>query len=271
MQDSEAGVHATHTGQAEGHERLADTMKRTLDIVLAATGLLLTSPLLAATIAWIWMTDWHSPFYLATRVGRGGRPFRLLKLRSMHIHADASGVDSTSASDPRITRAGHFIRRHKLDELPQLWNVIKGDMSLVGPRPNVPRGTAVYTPAEMLLLTVRPGITDLASIVFADEGDILADKEDPDLAYEQLIRPWKSRLGLLYVECRSLALDVRLIWLTGLALVSRGRALAGVQALLSRLGADEQLRTVARRSEPLKPHPPPGATQIVTDRTVIPA
>ena len=111
----------------------------------------------------------------------------------MIINADSSGVDSTSATDSRITSIGHVIRRFKLDELTQLWNVFLGDMSLVGPRPNVRKETDLYTIPEKLLLTVRPGITDISSIIFSDEGDILANKKDPDLAYNQLIRPWKSR------------------------------------------------------------------------------
>ena len=139
-------------------------------------------------------------------------------------------------------------------------------MSLVGPRPQVAREVQIYSPVERTLLDVRPGITDLASIVFADEGDILAGRPDPDLAYNQLIRPWKSRLGLLYVRQRSLRLDLELIWLTALALASRARALAGVQRMLARLDADAQIRRVARREDPLVPYPPPGASAIVTAR-----
>jgi lipopolysaccharide/colanic/teichoic acid biosynthesis glycosyltransferase len=111
-------------------------------------------------------------------------------------NADQSGVDSTGAADRRITPVGHFIRRYKLDEITQLWNVLKGDMSLVGPRPNVQRETDMYTGIERRLLSVKPGITDFSSIVFSDEGDILKDHADPDIAYNQLIRPGKSALGL---------------------------------------------------------------------------
>ena len=131
----------------------------------------------------IWWQDKHSPFYIAPRTGRNERPFRMVKLRSMVINADKSGVDSTAANDRRITGVGQFVRRYKLDELTQLWNVLKGDMSLVGPRPNVERETRMYTPVEKRLLSVRPGITDYASIVFADEGDILKEYADPDIAY----------------------------------------------------------------------------------------
>ena len=144
----------------------------------------------------VWLQDSHSPFYISPRVGQGGRMFRMVKLRSMAANADESEVDSTSANDSRITPVGHFIRRYKLDELTQLWNVLIGNMSLVGPRPNVERETRLYTAEERRLLTVRPGITDYASIVFSDEGAILKDEPDPDLSYNQLIRPWKSRLSL---------------------------------------------------------------------------
>ncbi|RMF12117.1 MAG: sugar transferase [Candidatus Dadabacteria bacterium] len=241
-------------------------MKRLLDIAVSSVGLIAASPVLVPTMIAIWLQDFHSPFYVAPRVGRGERPFRMYKFRSMVVNADSTGVDSTSARDPRITRVGHFVRRYKLDELPQLYNVLKGDMSLVGPRPNVERETRLYTDEEKRLLSVRPGITDFASIVFSDEGDILSEHDDPDLAYNQLIRPWKSRLGLFYVDHASLAVDLRLILLTAVAILSRERALDGVVALLERLGADEELIRVARRTEPLVPTPPPGATEVVTSR-----
>lgn len=192
--------------------------------------------------------------------------FRMVKLRSMVINADRTGVDSTAGGDPRITRVGHFIRNYKLDELTQLWNVLLGDMSLVGPRPNVKRETDLYTAEEKRLLSVKPGITDIASIVFADEGDILKGQVDPDLAYNQLIRPWKSRLGLFYVGNRSLTLDLCLIWLTALTLISRERALTSLVRLLARLGASEALVRVAGRKDALTPFPPPGATEIVRSR-----
>jgi lipopolysaccharide/colanic/teichoic acid biosynthesis glycosyltransferase len=241
-------------------------LKRAFDIVASLMGLLIASPVLLPVMFLVWRQDRHSPFYIAPRVARGEGTFSMVKLRSMVINADKSGVDSTSASDRRITPVGHFIRRYKLDELTQLWNVLKGDMSLVGPRPNVKRETDLYTAEEKKLLTVRPGITDIASIVFADEGDILKDSADPDLDYNQLIRPWKSRLGILYVERRSFLLDLRLVALTALAIVSRRRALEGVVGLLEGLGADEAMKRVAARTEKLVPHPPPGATEVVTSR-----
>jgi lipopolysaccharide/colanic/teichoic acid biosynthesis glycosyltransferase len=184
----------------------------------------------------------------------------------MGVNADKTGVDSTGANDRRITRVGYFIRRYKLDELTQLWNVLRGDMSLVGPRPNVQRETDLYTPVERRLLTVKPGITDFSSIVFSDEGDILKDEPDPDIAYNQLIRPGKSMLGLFYIESRTLLLDIQLCWLTVVAILSRQTALSGIQVLLQRLGADPSLLELAARQMPLTPRPPPGGTKVVTSR-----
>lgn len=174
-----------------------------------------------------------------------------------------NGVSSTSATDRRITRVGSLIRRAKLDELPQLWNVLVGDMSLVGPRPQVEIDATIYTAEERRMLNVRPGITDLASIVFADEGEILAGSTDPDLRYNQVIRPWKSRLALLYVERRTLATDLKLIFLTIAAGFSRSYALAGVARILQEWNTDPMLRRIAARSEPLVAYPPPGASKIV--------
>ena len=259
-----AGVDALSRGSSFGEgEGLAaqDVCKRLLDAIGASAGLIVLGPTLLVCALMVWGQDRHSPFYLADRVGRGGRLFRIVKLRSMIQGADSSGVTSTSACDHRITALGHKLRRSKLDELPQLWNVLKGDMSLVGPRPQVISGVRLYTREELCLLRVRPGITDLASIVFADEGEILRGEVDPDMAYDRLIRPWKSRLGLLYVEHRSLGLDCCILWLTILSFISRRAALAGVAGVVMRLGASPDLCRVARRQEPLRPHLPPGHDQ----------
>jgi lipopolysaccharide/colanic/teichoic acid biosynthesis glycosyltransferase len=184
----------------------------------------------------------------------------------MIIGADQSGIDSTSANDPRITAVGHFVRKFKLDEFTQLWNVLKGDMSLVGPRPNVKRETDLYTSLEKKLLSVKPGITDFSSIVFSDENDILKDSPEPDIDYNQLIRPWKSRLGLIYIDNQSMWVDLALIVLTGLAILSRGLALAGVNRLLTIVKASPEVIHVSRRQEKLTPFAPPGSDQIVTSR-----
>jgi len=241
-------------------------MKRVLDILVSAAALIALSPLLLPVLYLIYRQDRHSPFYVAPRVGKDGRPFRMVKLRSMVAMADKTGVDSTSACDPRITPIGHFVRRYKLDEIPQLFNVIRGEMSLVGPRPNVERETRLYTELETKLLSVKPGVTDLSSIVFSDENEILKESADPDIDYNQRIRPWKSRLGLLYVDYGNVWLDLQILGLTALALVSRERALAGVERVLHGLNAEEKLSRVARRQEPLLAFPPPGSDRIVTSR-----
>ena len=244
--------------------------KRVLDAAASAIGLLVCSPILAGACVLVSAQDRHSPFYIAPRIGRGGRPFPMVKLRSMVVRAAQRGGDSTAKSDPRVTPVGAIIRRFKVDELSQLWNVLRGDMSLVGPRPQVERDVRLYTPVERSLLAVRPGITDFASIVFADEGEILEGAADPDLRYHQVIRPWKSRLGLHYIGCRTLWLDLRLIAATLLAAVSRRRALGWVAAILAETGADPDLVRVARRDAPLAAAPPPGASAVVQSRTASP-
>ena len=153
-------------------------IKRLVDILASFFGLLVVSPILLPVMFLVWKEDRKSPFYIAPRSGRNGTTFKMVKLRSMIVGADKSGVDSTSDNDMRITPIGYKIRRYKLDELIQLWNVLKGDMSLVGPRPNVKPETDLYTNIEKGLLSVRPGITDFSSIVFSDEGDILEGKID---------------------------------------------------------------------------------------------
>lgn len=243
-------------------------MKRIFDFALALVGLILLFPFTVVVLLLIWLQDFKSPFYIAPRVGKGGILFNMVKLRSMVINADKTGVDSTSNSDLRITVVGRFIRKFKLDELSQIWNVLIGEMSFVGPRPNVKRETDLYTNVEKRLLTVRPGITDFSSIVFSDEGDILDGKEDPDIAYNQLIRPWKSRLGILYIDNMSLLLDAKLIFLTIVAVFSRRMALLCMQTILEQLNADEKLKKVCMRIEKLSPEPPPGSNTIVTTRSL---
>jgi len=239
-------------------------MKRAFDFTVALVGLIVVSPLLLAVMIAIWLQDFASPFYIAPRMARGGGMFRMVKFRSMVVHADTIGGSSTAASDRRITTVGRLVRAFKIDELPQLWNVLKGDMSLVGPRPQVLTDAGMYTGEERRMLSVRPGITDLASIVFSDEGDILKGSDDPDLLYNQIIRPWKSRLALLYVDNVSFLADLRIILLTALAIFRRPVALRGVQRILEHWRADDVLRSVARRDRPLFPYPPPGATEVVS-------
>ncbi len=243
-------------------------MKRAFDLSVALVGLAIASPFLAAIAVGIWLQDFASPFYVPLRMARGGGAFRMVKFRSMIINADKSGVNSTAGNDRRITPIGRFVRAYKVDEVVQLWNVLQGDMSLVGPRPQVKADADLYTSEERRLLSVRPGITDPASIVFADEGEILKGSDDPDLLYNQIIRPWKSRLSLLYIHRRNFWVDLRLMFLTAIGMIDRQAALNGVQKILHDWGADELLGRMARREEPLLAYPPPGASEIV--RSLVP-
>ena len=234
-------------------------IKRLIDISFSLVGLALGSPLVLVGLLMIVAHDGQAPIYRAPRVGRGGRDFRMAKLRTMSPDADRIGGSSTSRSDPRVTPPGRVLRRWKIDELPQLWNVLIGDMSLVGPRPNVRRGGVdSYTREELRLLQLAPGVTDLASIVFSDEGHILDGASDPDGLYDRIIRPWKSRLGLLYLEHRSLGIDLQILALTVLALIAKPAALRGVDRILGQWGADESLRRICRRRTPLPWGEPPG-------------
>ncbi len=237
-----------------------------LDFVVALFGLLIASPILLPVIFLVWVQDRQSPFYIARRVGKDERLFGMVKLRSMVVNADKNGVASTSNSDVRITPIGHFIRNYKLDELTQLWNVLLGDMSLVGPRPNVQSETDLYTTTEKKLLSVKPGITDFSSIIFSDEGNILAGRQDPGLSYNQLIRPWKSRLGLIYITHQSVWLDIQLVLYTIIAIASKSHAISWIVKKLDTFDAGEDVIQVSRRDKALVPHPPPGTDQITTAR-----
>ncbi len=188
--------------------------KRLLDLAVALCALVLLGPLMLALALWVKLSSEGPVLYQGTRVGRYGRLFKMLKFRTMVTNADKIGGPSTAGDDPRITRAGRFLRRFKLDELPQFINVLKGDMSLVGPRPEVKKYVDQYTEAEQPILTVRPGITDWASIWNSDEGAVLAGHADPDRAYEELIRPGKLQLQLKYVHECSLITDIRIFCFT---------------------------------------------------------
>jgi lipopolysaccharide/colanic/teichoic acid biosynthesis glycosyltransferase len=241
-------------------------IKRLFDIVFSLILIFVFSPLLILFSFLIWKQDWYSPFYVAPRVGKKGKIFKMIKFRSMIVNADESGVDSTSANDSRITLLGNFIRKYKIDELPNFFNIIIGQMSFVGPRPNVKRETDLYTKEEIKLLSVRPGITDFASIVFSDEGDILEGSLDPDLDYNQLIRPWKSQLGIFYINNRSIWIDIQLMFFTAIAIISKSKSIRSINKILINNFADEKLVSVSLRESPLVPHPPPGSDNIVISR-----
>ena len=193
--------------------------KRLFDIAASALGLLLLAPLLLLAALWIRLDSPGPALFRQTRVGRFGVPFTIHKFRTMRVEP---GAAITVGVDPRITRPGHVLRRTKLDELPQLWDVLRGAMSLVGPRPELPRYVALY-PAEMRerVLAVRPGITDPASLAFSHEAELLAAAPDPEREYREVILPAKLKLSADYAASANLAADLRLIWVT-LGRVLRG-------------------------------------------------
>lgn len=240
--------------------------RRLFDLVLGSAATLASAPAIGAAAAAIYAHDRRSPFYRSERIGLHGQAFRFIKLRTMVVDADRTRVATTVEGDPRVTPVGALLRRLKLDELPQFWLVLTGEMSLVGPRPNVRAETDLYSDEERRLLSVRPGITDISSIVFSDLGEILAGEQDANLAYNQRIRPWKSRLGLLYVDHASARLDAELLFWTGVGTVDRARALDAMVRICERLGADAALCEVASRRAPPPAAPPPGCDEVVRAR-----
>ena len=242
--------------------------KRIFDITLSFLGLILVIPLITPFIFLIWLQDFENPFYIADRVGFNSKKFKIIKLRSMIVKADKSEVDSTSANDPRITKVGAIIRKLKLDELTQLFNVFKGEMSFVGPRPNVERETNLYSNKEKELLRVKPGITDFASIVFSDESEILKDYQNPDLAYNQLIRPRKNFLALTYIKNKSITLDIKIILLTIFAFIDKRRTLSLIVRILRSYETPEEIIEMARRNNKLTPMAPPGLKDIIYTREI---
>jgi lipopolysaccharide/colanic/teichoic acid biosynthesis glycosyltransferase len=196
--------------------------------IFAFSLIILLSPILTILCLIIFFYDYYNPLYSGKRVGKSFVLFNQLKLRSMSKKKinNLAHVTSSSDNDPRITPVGRLVRRMKLDELPQLFNILVGHMSFVGPRPNVLNEVEKYYEEEKKLLTVKPGITDFASIVFADEGNILSQSEDPDLDYNLYIRFWKSSLGLIYIKHRTFMLDIYLIFLTIFNFFNRDKTLS---------------------------------------------
>ena len=196
-------------------------MKRLFDIVFSLLGLMLTTPILLILAILIKREDGGPVFYRGVRVGLHGNPFRIFKFRTMVVNAEKIGGSSTADDDPRITKIGKFIRKYKLDELPQLINVLKGEMSFVGPRHEVQHYVNMYTNEEKAILNVKPGITDWASMWNSDEGAILAGSTDAEKTYMEKIRPEKIRLQLKYVRKRSFFVDLKIIFQTLFKLVKR--------------------------------------------------
>jgi len=193
--------------------------KRTFDLAFSIAGLILLSPLLLATGLMILVTLGWPVLYSPRRTGKSGRLFTLRKFRSMRI-AEGPTSHHSGDDDPRVTTAGRWIRKFKLDELPQLWNVVKGEMSFVGPRPETPDYTKLYTEEQLAILELRPGITDFASIEFADLGSLL-EGDDPDRLYFEKVWDQKMELRMKYVRERSFWVDIKLILLTGAAIFKR--------------------------------------------------
>lgn len=189
-------------------------MKRIFDIFMSGLGLICLSPLFLVLAVWIKCDSVGPVFYRQVRVGRGNKDFRLFKFRSMRPDSDKLGLITVGGHDPRVTRSGYYIRKYKLDEFPQLINVFVGDMSLVGPRPEVRKYVDLYTPEQLRVLNVRPGITSLASIRYRNENEILAKADDPDKTYVEQIMPDKIAIDLEYVENASLTNDIKLIFKT---------------------------------------------------------
>lgn len=196
-------------------------MKRLFDIVASGLGLLVLSPLFLILAIWIKLDSKGPVFYKQIRVGRNNNDFQLFKFRSMRVGSDKKGLITVGERDPRITRSGYLIRKYKLDEFPQLINVFIGDMSLVGPRPEVRKYVEMYTPEQMHVLDVRPGITDMASILYRNENELLEKADDPDKFYVEVVMQDKLRINLEYVAKHSFWFDIKLIFKTFWAIVAK--------------------------------------------------
>ena len=189
-------------------------MSRIFDILLATLGLVILSPLLIFVYVAIVLESRGGGFYRQERTGRYGKPFRLIKFRSMYVNADKHGLITVGGHDNRITRVGYYIRKYKIDELPQLINVVKGDMSIVGPRPEVKKYTDLYTEEQCKILDVRPGITDYASIKYVDENEILGTSDNPERTYIEHIMPDKIKLNMIYISQNGIKEYFKIIFLT---------------------------------------------------------
>lgn len=200
--------------------RVDESVKRCFDIVVAVTGIVAFAPLMMVIGTSILVTQGHPVIYRGKRTGRYGKSFAILKFRSMIVDAETKGGTTTAKDDSRVTKLGNFLRRLKLDELPQFFNVLKGEMSIVGPRPEVAEYTDSYTPEEAKILSVRPGITDLASLEFNDLQGVVGS-HDPDRNFRQNVLPRKNLLRLKYVEERSMSVDLLILLRTGVVIASK--------------------------------------------------
>ena len=195
-------------------------MIRLFDILFSAIGLIILSPLFVILWLLIWMESKGPGLFVQERIGLNGKPFGLYKFRSMRTDSESESLITIGDNDHRITRIGHFIRKYKFDELPQLLNVLKGDMSLVGPRPEVRKYVELYTAEQRKVLNVKPGITDYASIEYVNENELLGNADDPDRVYVEQVMPKKLELNMRYIQDRSLCQYFKIIFLTIKSIVS---------------------------------------------------
>jgi lipopolysaccharide/colanic/teichoic acid biosynthesis glycosyltransferase len=208
--------------------------------------------------------DRKTPFYVAPRIGKNGKAFKMIKLRTMIIDANSYPITVSADDDPRITQVGKWIRYFKVDEFAQILNVLNRSMNLVGPRPQIPQEVNNYADVEKQMLFVKPGITDIASLVFADQGKILEGAIDKYLLYAQIERPWKSRLGLLYVQHVSLWLDLRLIFYTFTNMFARSWTLKRLSKIVAKWPTDTpDLKLIVARTKAPYAYPVPGAKEII--------
>ncbi len=196
-------------------------IKRGFDFICSLIGILILSPVFVVIWIWIKLESEGPALFLQTRVGKNNKDFKLYKFRTMYVNAEAKGQLTVGMRDPRITGAGYVLRKYKLDELPQLFNVLEGTMSLVGPRPEVRKYVDMYTSTQMQVLNVKPGITDLASIKFINENELLAKAEHPEEYYINEIMPAKLRINMEYVHNRAFFKDLLLIFKTLSKIVSK--------------------------------------------------
>ena len=189
-------------------------MKRLFDITASFFGIIILSPLLIFIGLWVGLSSKGGVFYKQIRVGKNNKDFKLYKFRSMRVNSDKQGLLTVGSKDSRITKAGYFIRKYKIDELPQLFNVLKGDMSFVGPRPEVRRYVDLYSKEQMKVLSVRPGITDPASIKYRNENDILSSASNPEEYYIQHIMPDKLQINIDYINTQTFIKDSKIIFQT---------------------------------------------------------
>ncbi|MBQ2397234.1 MAG: sugar transferase [Bacteroidales bacterium] len=189
-------------------------MKRLFDITASFFGIIILSPLLIFIGLWVGLSSKGGVFYKQIRVGKNNKDFKLYKFRSMRVNSDKQGLLTVGSKDSRITKAGYFIRKYKIDELPQLFNVLKGDMSFVGPRPEVRRYVDLYSKEQMKVLSVRPGITDPASIKYRNENDILSSQSNPEEYYIQHIMPDKLKINIDYINTQTFIKDIKIIFQT---------------------------------------------------------